>query len=265
MFYCFRMGKDIESMLKDDDDEVVIPKKRRKRMLVDSDEENDSTAAEVVLSSSESEGENESEVDDEAEDGSSGSSVEVEEDEEEDSESDEESTSEDSELDWTDLFVMDGGIGSTPEAEEQRIREKLNTAIKSLLSDRAQVGFEMLCSLSQESLIQQQRVKDIESIDWDQAKKSYNRACEPRMRTLAFYIFRALARVCTTPVGFYLQALAIRPTHKPLWYEFGCVAASVRNWKWAELAFKECIQDPDAVAKLTIIYFYSKQFHRELE
>lgn len=260
--YPFIMGKEIDDCIKDDDDdEVIVPKKKRRKQLVDSDEENEPTAAEIIITSSESEASASSSDEAEDEDDSEGSG---ESESEYDSDSDETSSeiSEDTPLVWEAVFI-DGDLGTTSEAEEGRLQERFDSAMKLIGNSRVQEGFELLCSILKEPLIQKQRTADVDSIDWVVLKTTYNPHLESKMRTLAFSVYREIARITTKPIGFYIQALAIRPVDRRLWYEFGCAAAKQRDWKWAEMAFKECQQDPDAVLKLILVYFYSEQYHSE--
>ncbi|KAE9555056.1 hypothetical protein FO519_001717 [Halicephalobus sp. NKZ332] len=255
------MGKEIDFIKDEDDDEIIVPRKKRRKQLVDSDEENEPTAAEIIISSSDSEssGSSDGEAED-AEDESEGSG---ESESEYDSDSDETSSevSENTPLVWEAVF-MDGDLGTTSEAEEGRLQERFDSATKLIGSSRVQEGFELLCSILKEPLIQKQRVPDIGSIDWTALKTTFNPHLESKMRTLAFSVYREIARITTKPIGFYIQALTIRPIDRRLWYEFGCAAAKQKNWRWAEMAFKECQQDPDAVLKLILVYFYSEQYHR---
>uniref|UniRef100_A0A914ZAQ5 Uncharacterized protein n=1 Tax=Panagrolaimus superbus TaxID=310955 RepID=A0A914ZAQ5_9BILA len=131
-----------------------------------------------------------------------------------------------------------------------------------LLSEQAEEGFDSLSMLYEEPLIQKQLITDFTKFDWEKAKTQFVKSCEPKMRMLTFGITRALARFANDPTLFYLQALSLRPTDKPLWYEFGCATARLQNFKTSEMAFKQCLSPySDAGIKLAIVYFYSKDYH----
>ena len=263
---------EVRHISSDEENVPKLPSKIRKRLIVESDDdeavnsENGKDIEEDLEAGSDVDDEDLSaeDADDSGEDGS-GEDAEME-DDDEDEESDVSSCSSvlslDSEFSWNEFDYVDDDINNSfIQDEEENLRERYNAAMKLLLSEQAEEGFDSLTILYEDPLIQKQFSTSLSNFDWEMAKSKYIKNCEPKLRVIAFGVTRALAKFAKDPILFYLQALSLRPTDKTLWYEFGCSSARLHNWKTAELAFKQCLNDADSKVKLAIVYFYSKDYH----
>uniref|UniRef100_A0A7E4VPV1 TPR_REGION domain-containing protein n=1 Tax=Panagrellus redivivus TaxID=6233 RepID=A0A7E4VPV1_PANRE len=279
------MDKVIDLVSSDEEDRQALSRRKRKRKKITDDEEDIDITAETNgdaspsksnnvttdsgsedLSSEDSDAESGEDEDDD-ESASSSGDVSTVTDSDSDDSSEGSTGSEDEVMSWDEFNYLGEGNSNdsfvSPEVEEEHLKERFSEAMRLLFNENSnQQGFDSLTALLEEPLIASQRVPDLSTFDWSKAKAEYIRSCEPKLKMIAFGINRALARFAEPCIGFYLQALALRPVDKALWYEFGCAAAKAKEWKTAEMAFLECQADPNAVMKLAIVYFYAKEYHK---